>query len=138
VEGLSKGLALELAPFGIHVTAVAPGLFSTDFLSADSYTVSSNAIEDYKQTASGRMKDRASQQHGKQPGDPSKLAAVVINLANLENPPVDLPVGRDAIALYRSNAARWLAEITKWEELSSSTDHKQDSKNEKKVENVHE
>lgn len=27
VEGLSKGLAIELAPLGIHVTAVAPGLF---------------------------------------------------------------------------------------------------------------
>jgi NAD(P)-dependent dehydrogenase (short-subunit alcohol dehydrogenase family) len=37
VEGLTKGLALELAPLNIKVTAVAPGLFTTDFLSTESY-----------------------------------------------------------------------------------------------------
>lgn len=33
MEGLSQSLAQEVAPFGIKVTAVAPGGFRTDFLS---------------------------------------------------------------------------------------------------------
>ncbi|NUR97617.1 MAG: SDR family NAD(P)-dependent oxidoreductase, partial [Kribbellaceae bacterium] len=32
VTGWSEGLAEELAPLGIHVTVVHPGMFSTDFL----------------------------------------------------------------------------------------------------------
>ncbi|MDB5089594.1 MAG: NADP-dependent 3-hydroxy acid dehydrogenase YdfG, partial [Mucilaginibacter sp.] len=37
VEGISEGLALEVKPLGIHVTAAAPGLFSTNFTSPDAY-----------------------------------------------------------------------------------------------------
>jgi len=34
IEGLSMGLAMELAPFGIKVTAVEPGAFATGFAGA--------------------------------------------------------------------------------------------------------
>ena len=34
VEGFASSLAIELAPLGIKVTAVAPGQFRTDFLNA--------------------------------------------------------------------------------------------------------
>jgi len=136
VEGLSKGLALELAPFGIYVTAIAPGLFSTDFLSADSYTASAHPIDDYKQTVTGQMRDRAGQLHGKQPGDPKKLAAVVVKLTQIDKPPLHLPIGKDAIAMYRNNAAKTLAEISQWEELSSGTDREPDVKQEKSIEHV--
>lgn len=36
VVGLSQALALELQPFGIHVTVVAPGYFRTNFLNGGS------------------------------------------------------------------------------------------------------
>ena len=44
VEGISEGLALEVKPLGIHVTAAAPGLFRTNFASADSYQLSNNKL----------------------------------------------------------------------------------------------
>src|SRR5258708_2825854 len=44
VEGITEALALELAPLGIHVTAVEPGLFSTNFLDESSYFASKNSI----------------------------------------------------------------------------------------------
>src|SRR5882724_8604118 len=83
VEGISEGLALELAPLGIRVTAAAPGLFSTDFLAGDSYVASKNVLEAYSTTV-GQMRAAAGQIHGSQPGDPAKLAEVIIKLANSE------------------------------------------------------
>ncbi|MEH2207341.1 MAG: oxidoreductase [Nostoc sp.] len=122
IEGLSKGLALEVAPLGIHVTAVAPGLFSTDFLSAKSYTAAKTIIDDYQETV-GSMRSGADALHGNQPGDPKKFAAVIIQLANTERPPLHLPVGKDAIAMYKNNAAKMAQEIQAWLPVATSTDY---------------
>jgi NAD(P)-dependent dehydrogenase (short-subunit alcohol dehydrogenase family) len=123
VEGLSEGLALELAPFGIQVTAIAPGLFTTDFLSGDSYSTAKNSIEDYEAGAVGKMRNGATQLNGNQPGDPRKLAHVVVEIARAQNPPVHLPVGKDSFAMYRNTVARTTREINEREQLSSNTDH---------------
>ncbi len=99
VEGLSEGLALELAPLGIKVTAVAPGLFSTEFASADSYQSSAVILAAYKDTI-GVMRGNVGHLHGNQPGDPAKLAAVIIQLAASEKVPLHLPVGKDAVKIF--------------------------------------
>jgi NAD(P)-dependent dehydrogenase (short-subunit alcohol dehydrogenase family) len=111
VEGISKGLALELAPFGIHVTAIAPGLFSTGFLAAGSCSPAINIIADYEETAVGNMRVIAEQLNGRQPGDPQKLANVVVQLAGLDDPPTHLPIGRDAVAMFRNNVAKTTKEV---------------------------
>ncbi|MFN6473050.1 MAG: oxidoreductase [Nostoc sp. SerVER01] len=122
VEGISKGLAVELAPLGIHVTVVAPGLFTTDFLSVQSYTATETIITDYQETV-GQMRTGADALHGQQPGDPRKFAQVIIQLANTERPPLHLPVGKDTIAMYQSNAAKMAQEIEAWLPVATSTDH---------------
>lgn len=122
VEGITEGLALEVNPLGIHVTAVAPGLFSTDFLAGDSYQPSANVLEAYEGTV-GQIRHAATQIHGNQPGDPAKLAQVIIKLANSENPPVHLPIGKDSVAAFRNKVAKTEKEVAEWEEISSSTDH---------------
>ncbi|MBW4541570.1 MAG: SDR family NAD(P)-dependent oxidoreductase [Myxacorys chilensis ATA2-1-KO14] len=122
IEGLSKGLAVELAPLGIHVTAVAPGLFTTDFLSMESYVAAKAMIADYQETV-GRMRSGADALHGNQPGDPKKFAQVMIQLADTEHPPLHLPVGKDAVDLCRSNVAKIVQEIEAWLPVATSTDH---------------
>lgn len=122
VEGLSKGLAVELAPLGIHVTTVAPGLFTTDFLSTDSYVASKTIIADYQATV-GPMRSGADALHGNQPGDPKKFAQVMLLLANTERPPLHLPVGKDAVGFYQNNAAKVAQEIESWLPVATSTDH---------------
>jgi NAD(P)-dependent dehydrogenase (short-subunit alcohol dehydrogenase family) len=122
VEGLSKGLAVELAPLGIHVTVVAPGLFTTDFLSADSYVAAKTIIADY-QTTVGPMRNGVDALHGNQPGDPKKFAQVILQLAHTEDPPLHLPVGKDAIAMYENNAAKMAQDIAAWLPVATSTDH---------------
>ena len=122
VEGLSKALALELAPLGIHVTAVAPGLFTTEFLSTESYAVAENVIADYQKTV-GLMRSRSSTLSGHQPGDPKKLAQVILQLAAAEHPPIHLPIGKDSVSMFRNNAANIEKEIEAWLPIATSTDH---------------
>jgi NAD(P)-dependent dehydrogenase (short-subunit alcohol dehydrogenase family) len=122
VEGLSKGLAVELAPLGIHVTVVAPGLFSTDFLSTESYVAAKTIIPDYQETV-GQMRSGADTLHKNQPGDPKKFAQVILQLANTERPPLHLPAGNDAVSFYRSSAAKMTQDIEAWLPVATSTDH---------------
>ena len=122
VEGISEGLAIELRPLGIQVTAVAPGLFTTDFVSTDSYQSSAVILDAYKETV-GAVRNRIGQAHGNQPGDPVKLAAVIVKLAASENPPLHLPIGRDAVKNLRDKTTQVIMELEQWESISISTDH---------------
>lgn len=121
VEGLSEGLALEVKPLGIHVTSLAPGLFSTDFLAGDSYVAAARQLPAYDATV-GQIRVAANTIHGNQPGSPAKLAQVVLQLAYSPAPPLHLPVGTDALAAYRSKVAAMDAEVGAWESVSTSTD----------------
>jgi NAD(P)-dependent dehydrogenase (short-subunit alcohol dehydrogenase family)/pimeloyl-ACP methyl ester carboxylesterase len=123
IEGISKGLAVELAPFGIKVTAVEPGLFTTSFLSSESFQVGKNVIDDYKDTAVGQIRDGSGQLHGNQPGDPKKLAQVILKLVESEKPPLHLPIGPDSIAYYRKSAAGKAKDVADWLSVSESTNH---------------
>ena len=121
VEGISKGLAVELAPLGIKVTAVEPGLFRTEFLSAESFSLAENVIEDYSETV-GPMRNAGSSLHGNQPGDPGKLAQVIIDLAHTEDPPVQLPIGSDAVRMFYHSVDKSKEVIDKWREVFMKTD----------------
>lgn len=124
VEGISEGLAAELWPLGIHVTAVAPGLFTTDFTSTDSYQRSTRVLDAYASTV-GAVRARMSQFHGNQPGDPTKLASVVIKLAASSEPPLHLPIGSDSVKRLRDKITLITKEVDAWESISKSTDHQQ-------------
>ena len=122
VEGISEGLALEVNPLGIHVTAAAPGLFSTQFVSPESYQPSKLILNAYNDTVGG-IRNFMSEFHGNQPGDPAKLALVILKLANSKNPPLHLPIGKDAVAAFRTKVEQMTKEVIAWENISSSTDH---------------
>jgi NAD(P)-dependent dehydrogenase (short-subunit alcohol dehydrogenase family) len=123
VEGISQGLAKELEPFGIKVTAIEPGLFRTGFTGKDSYIVAQNVISDYENTMVGYMRKGTDAYHGTQPGDPSKLAAVVVKLGHTENPPLHLPIGTDSINSYKISRERLATETSSWMKDSLSTDY---------------
>lgn len=122
IEGITEGLAMELAPLGIHATVVAPGFFRTDFLDQSSLTRTENVIEDYSETV-GEMRKFATTANKKQPGDPEKLAAAFIKLAASENPPVHLPLGTDTLQRFREKTKKFEDDITNWHDTIVSTDH---------------
>ena len=123
VEGISQGLAKELSPFGIKVTVIEPGLFRTEFTGKGSFAIAQNSISDYEDTIVGRMRKSTATFHGTQPGDPVKLASVVVKLAHSDNPPLHLPIGSDSIKNYKTFAEKLAADVTAWMSDSLSTDY---------------
>jgi NAD(P)-dependent dehydrogenase (short-subunit alcohol dehydrogenase family) len=121
VEGLSEALHAELAPLGIHVTAIEPGYFRTDFLDASSLTVSLNRIDDYSSSA-GTTRQRARDLNHGQSGDPERLAEVLVAFVDAPNPPVRLPLGSDTVAAIEAKHASDAAILTRWRAVSISTD----------------
>ncbi len=122
VEGLTEAMAKELAPLGIHATVVEPGFFRTEFLDATSLTRSNRVIDDYAETV-GAMRNFAAEVNKKQPGDPIKLAKALVLLANAEQPPVHLPMGKDALAFFREKMGLFEKDIETWFDVITGTDH---------------
>ncbi len=121
VEGFASSLAVELAPLGIKVTAVAPGQFRTDFLKPISLKKSRSADTAYKDTV-GRTMVGLDAVHGNQLGDPEKAAKVVVEMAKDWNPPVHLLVGSDALMRARQKLDQVVDELNIWVDQTSSTD----------------
>lgn len=121
VEGLTEALAAELAPLGVFATAVEPGYFRTDFLDSTSLSVSPASIADYHETA-GATRTRAAEVSHNQPGDPRRLAQVLIEFVDTPNPPVRLPLGSDTAAATEAVAAAHLAVLKDWRAVAESTD----------------
>lgn len=121
VEGLTEALHDELAPLGIHATVVEPGYFRTDFLDASSLVVAPGEIADYAAT-SGQVRQKAVHLNHQQPGDPVKLAAAMVELANAAEPPLRLPLGSDTLAAIADKQAYVARETEAWQALARSTD----------------
>lgn len=120
LEGISETLAKEVKGFGIHVTAVAPGSFRTDW-AGRSMVRSGRSIADYDSVFDPIRKARE-EKSGHQAGDPIKAAEVLLKLLATENPPVHLLLGSDALKLVREKIDSLAGEITAWEDVTLSTD----------------
>lgn len=121
VEGFTESLAAEVRRFGIHVTAVEPGFFRTDFLDPSSVRHGSLAIPDYAEAAAALKTFYDGRNHN-QAGDPAKLGQALVVLAEAPEPPVRWAAGTDAIGMVQGKIDSLQAELNAWRELSASTD----------------
>ncbi|ANC03225.1 short-chain dehydrogenase [Pseudomonas putida] len=120
LEGISDTLSQELRPFGIAVTAVAPGSFRTDW-AGRSMQRSPRSIADYDQSFDPIRKARQDKS-GKQLGDPRKAAQAILQVIASPSPPDHLLLGSDALGLVRDKLQRMSKEIDQWQDLTCSTD----------------
>jgi NAD(P)-dependent dehydrogenase (short-subunit alcohol dehydrogenase family) len=120
LEGISESLGKEVKSLGIHVTAVEPGGFRTDW-AGRSMVRAERSIADYDEVFEP-LRQRRLSYSGKQAGDPKKAAAAMLKLVASDNPPAHLLLGRDAISLVREKLGLLKTEFDTWEQVSSSTD----------------
>ena len=119
VEGFMEGLVSEVAPFGIRTMLVEPGFFRTELLSPQSTQYAEPSIEDYADRTAGTVAAWQSMD-GQQGGDPAKLAAALVRLAALEEPPLRFAAGADAVELFETKAQTLLDQANAHRELSTS------------------
>ena len=123
IEGLTEALYIELRPLGIHVTVVEPGFFRTDILDPTQSLIETAAqIDDYAKTA-GAMRTAVPSYNHHQPGDPTKLAQALLELANAADPPLRLPLGSDTLTRMAEKNARIERETSAWRTVAASTDY---------------
>lgn len=120
LELMSESLRLELAPLGIKITLVQPGPFRTDFI-ARSMDKAAGEIADY-QASSGKFARFLASMDGKQPGDPAKAAAAIVQMVLDGEAPLHFPLGKYVVKKLRDKAAALTREAEKWEAVASGTE----------------
>jgi NAD(P)-dependent dehydrogenase (short-subunit alcohol dehydrogenase family) len=121
LAGFLESLAMEVGPLGIKVTAVEPGGMKTDFADDSSLTVMPSSPA-YDATAGATGKRMKSEGYSDSFVDPAKVAAVVMKVAELAEPPLRLLVGTDTYA-YGTGAEQARAQADQsWNWLSVAAD----------------
>lgn len=117
VTGFSGVLAEEVAPLGIKVTTLEPGGMRTDW--AGSSMRVDPIRDEYADTVGAAARLSGSASIGA--SDPAKVAALVLEVVDMDNPPTRLLVGPDAYRYATAGGRDLLAHDEKWEALSVST-----------------
>ena len=119
VEGWMEGLAPEIQPFGIRTMLVEPGFFRTELLSPQSTNYAEPSIEDYAERTRAAVAAWKGMD-GQQGGDPAKLAAALVQLVALDDPPLRFAAGADAVDVFEEKAKTLLEQADAHRELSGS------------------
>ena len=116
LEALTEGLATEVGPLGIKVCAIEPGAFQTDYVTRSIHQADS--LEQYAHVAERKDVIKAFGEH--LPGDPAKLAAVVLQLVGMDDPPLRVLLGLDVLNAFRQKYTAWAATVDEWEPVTTS------------------
>lgn len=120
VEGFSEVLNNEVKPFGVKVTIIEPGAFRTDW-GGSSMTIAPVGA-DYEQTV-GEINRYRRSADGQQPGDPALAAKAVVDIVALDEPPLRLLLGKDALEHADRASRSRAAEAEQWAHITTSTDY---------------
>lgn len=119
VGGFSSVLAQEVAPLGIKVTVLEPGGMRTDWAGSSMSVPPISTPYQATVGAMAAMHDGAATMAG----DPAKVAQVVLQIADMDEPPLRLLLGSDAYTYGTAAGRRLLEQDERWRDLSTSTDH---------------
>ncbi|HEY1487478.1 MAG TPA: SDR family oxidoreductase [Micromonosporaceae bacterium] len=112
LEGLSQALAQEVAGFGINVTLIEPGGFSTDWAGPSAQHSVENPDYAAAHEASSRRPTTAKR------GDPVATRTAILKVVDAEKPPLRIFFGvaplQIATADYESRLATW----NEWQPVS--------------------
>lgn len=111
VEAMSEALAAEVASFGIKVTIVEPGHFTTGFRAAVQTPPAIDAYNPIRQAVRASFKPEDF-------GDPAATAAAIFKAVDAEKPPLRLVLGSTTIAKFRATYQARMSNWDEWEAVS--------------------
>ncbi|MGZ8180306.1 oxidoreductase [Williamsia sp. SKLECPSW1] len=120
LEGILEALGKEVEQFGIHVTAIEPGSFRTDWAGRSMARVE-RSVADYDELFAPIRANRQ-KASGNQLGNPAKAGDAVVHITGVPRPPAHLVLGSDAVRLVTGARAAVDADIDAWQDLSRTTD----------------
>lgn len=115
LEGFSQALAAEVAEFGIHVTLIEPGAFSTEWSGASARHA--EPLPAYAEVHARAEAARRARLRGAA-GDPHATAAAVLRIVDADEPPLRVFFGTSPLGLAKADYERRLATWEAWNEVS--------------------
>ena len=120
LEGWMESLQYDVQPYGIHTTIVEPGFFRTELLVEGASSIWPElSIDDYAERTTQTIAAWKSM-NGQQGGDPAKLGAALVTIADLETPPLRFVAGADVVAGVEHKAQQLLDQVAAHRDLSSA------------------
>src|ERR1700722_3921637 len=119
IDGFSRVLRAETAPFGVKVMVVEPSGFRTDW-AGSSMTV--HEIPDAYAPTVGTMNTRVRQSNDGPAGDPARAATILVQVAKGDDIPDPLPLGVNAVEFSIRLDQQLLAEDRRWSDVGRSAD----------------
>ena len=114
LEGFSQSLAQEVAGFGIFVTLVEPGGFSTDWSGSSSKR--SEPLADYAELH--EAVDAARKQRFAAPGDPVATRGAILKVVDADRPPLRIFFGESPLGTAKADYASRIAIWEEWNDVS--------------------
>ena len=112
LEGFSQALSQEVARFGIHVTLIEPGGFSTDW--AGSSSRRSAELPAYEDAWAADRARRTAMNRG----NPSSSSEAILKVVDAEQPPLRIFLGRTPLETASADYERRLATWREWQDVA--------------------
>jgi NAD(P)-dependent dehydrogenase (short-subunit alcohol dehydrogenase family) len=120
IEGFVESVAQEVAPFGIGMTIVEPGGARTEFRYGSAQVAELMPI--YDQTPAHSFMRMLDPKNSLAPGDPARMAARIIESADVESAPLRMLLGSQALESTLTTLRKRIASFEAQTELAASTD----------------
>ncbi|GFG63332.1 short-chain dehydrogenase/reductase [Mycobacterium kubicae] len=114
LEGFSQALAQEVADFGVHVTLIEPGGFSTDWSGSSSKRA--ERLPDYAEVHA--KQDEWRNQRWAKPGDPAASATALLKVVDADEPPLRVFFGSGPLQLAKDDYESRLRTWEQWQPVS--------------------
>ncbi|OCT49314.1 putative oxidoreductase [Cladophialophora carrionii] len=133
VKGIVESLHHETSHLGIRTLLIEPGRFRTLLLSSQNMKAVQTKVGDYARFNEALLEGLAREDQ-RQPGDPVKLAKIVVDLVRGEGVaqgryvPFRLPLGIDCFDEVKAKCEETLKLLEDWKDVIRSTDHDDQTK----------
>ena len=111
LEGLSQSLSQEVASFGINVTLIEPGGYSTDW-------VGPSAKRSEENPAYADVREGQSRSWAESPGDPTATRSAILKVVDADKPPQRIFFGKTPLEVATQDYESRLATWNEWQPVS--------------------